>query len=533
MGEKWKSAPVVHDSTAPKWKSAPTVEAQPKQRSLESELFGAINDPMLRFSKNYESFGKDKFGSGVGMVNSVAQRAAAPLAMADALLRRVPVVGEPVSKGLQAVGEAIAYPFQKAAGGVMDLLSKDPTDKTVPFVPQFLRGENYPKQKAEVEELVGTAGQFIVPEAIVKGVPKAIGATARTIFPNAEKHLYNVAGKFDVPTFEAREAVIKRGLKENVGLGGGYARQEGLFKKIQSQKNSIFNKDYSVEIAKMDDAGLGINVREVADNAVQWVKEHSPDLAGPDRAKFEARLDDLAKGFVEDRDVIVKPTEMQKIKSAVHSRIPYDEMGSVNNEFNKAIAQQFRTKLEEWNPRLGELNKRWSELNTISQSVYEEALGSGKKLPTGATSAPFYLAIAEPVRGTALSFGRSVVKSPFLLSRTALTIDKLKNIDKPAVQDALSPPFSGSNVGEAPVSQGGSMGVKGVNTQISLDRGIKSGQIKVMTVNGEPQMFVGGKPAGKLSDYPDLAKKYRGVEFPPFAPSFLSPFTPPTITGQP
>lgn len=431
---KWEKYSVKWDKYAVQEQAEPTFSDRAKQvftqpASQMSKGMGQILSPKYQTSP---LAGAMNVGAGA------TQMAGWPIGLAAEGVKSMPPWMRAIP-GLTFAPEAVSG-VEGALGAVGEFFGGH-AENAADFLLQNLP-ENQRREFTDPARDIGSLlGQTAVTAGVGKGLsPKSVGGAFRAVGPSPEA-VYSKGGGLGALNPLDRAAAT-RGVRERITLGGKYENLPKQFEKIQTDKSVIFEKQINPEVQKMTDAGLSRSTAEIADRAVADLQKRFPDLKAPDAARYAAELEKLKQGFIEGNPETLSPKQMQEMKTAVHQRAPMDEMSGLRNEFNKTVAFELRKSLEGWNPRLKPLHRRWAELNRLSQSMEEIGQREGRSSSSPLSSAPFYMAVGDPVRGAILAEARNIAKSPRIRSKAAFMLDFLQHIGNPRTPEVLPPPFN-------------------------------------------------------------------------------------------
>ena len=387
-----------------------------------------VNQPQAKLKQSIQQLGGENIPAGIfNLANTGFSQVGGLLGAADTGIREavknVPYLSEVTNLGLDVLG---AIP--KATGWAAEnLIAKPALGYLGAIVPNYGQSPEQSQKTSEaILETARNVGAFEAPAAI-KAVPKAIGATARTVLPPAER-VYSPAAKLGGIGEEAEAATY--GVKNRVKIGGSYKFQPKNYENIKGKIETVVNEKLNPAIEQLEKSGVSLDRATVLKQVNDYLKQNFSGLKTPaGKARYQKALESLNEEFKQGGEKIT-PKEMQEGKTATHREATYDAEGQITNEFNKAVSHIYRKKLEEWNPNLAGINKELLNLDILSESIYREAMRSSKSLPKGETSAPFYIAIANPLRGAAIAGTRGAMSTAGVVSKAAFLIDRLQQMGK-------------------------------------------------------------------------------------------------------
>ena len=402
------------DTTKVSWDKFPQINpkevvwdepAQPKEQPISFKKMGQIMSSGAQPLRQalYGGEGLDASTRMIQGANALARMVSAPFNLGIEGLKQIPGIGEGVAAPYELPGQAINSLWQGIS-------------------PSVLPEDISPQKRGAINELVPTLGAIAAFKG-VQSIPKGVGATARTVLPTPER-IYSPAAKLGGLGAEADAATY--GVKNRVMIGGKYKFQPKNYENIQNKIKTTVEQKLNPTIEKINQSGVVLDRAEVLQQVNDYLKQNYAGLKTPaGKARYQKVLDSLNEEFKQGNEKIT-PKEMQEGKVATHREATYDAEGQMTNEFNKAVAHIYRKQLEKWAPELGEINKELLNLDILSESIYNEAMRSSKSLPKGEMSAPFYIAIANPLRGTAIAGARGLMGTAAPLSRAAFLIDWLQ-----------------------------------------------------------------------------------------------------------
>lgn len=318
-------------------------------------------------------------------------------------------------------------------------------DEIASALPETKTGTTLKELNALRKEVAPVAAGAMAGGVAKVSLPPPIRAVGRAL---PAEHLYQTAGRLGSyeSTVEGLDATIARGLKERIPFGGSFKKLRQNLNETQGKLTNIIERQVKPEINKMEAAGEKAPTAEFLAKNRQFLLEKNSDLKGAQRQKFLSVLNKLDEDFLSAEGETLTPKRMQEMKTAIHNKAVYDEAGAFAKEWEKGIGHQMRAWLEGKSPRLAAVNKRYGELANIRNSQFDEIFKSGDKLPSIAGSAPFYMAVAEPIRGAALSGSRGIIRSPQILSRSAIGIQKMREVGKKPQPEQLPRGYAPPNV---------------------------------------------------------------------------------------
>ncbi len=378
---------------------------QPKEQPMSFKKIGQIMTSGAKPLRQalYGGEGLDASARKMAMFNALARMVSAPFSLGIEGLKQIPYIGEGVAAPYELPGQAVGSMVRAVSPSVLP--------------------DSMSQQKRDISnELMTNLGTMALFKG-VQSIPKAVGATARTVLPPAER-MYSPAAKLGSIGAEADAATY--GVKNRVLIGGGYKFQPKNYENIQTKIKATVEQKLNPTIEKINQSGVALDRAEVLQQVNDYLKQNYAGLKTPaGKARYQKVLDSLNEEFKQGNEKIT-PKEMQEGKVATHREATYDAEGQMTNEFNKAVAHIYRKQLETWAPELKTINKELLNLDVLGESIYNEAMRSSKSLPKGEMSAPFYIAITNPLRGAAIAGARGFLSTAAPLSRTAFLIDWLQ-----------------------------------------------------------------------------------------------------------
>jgi hypothetical protein len=425
----------------------PQVRPTPRQQLKPTSLDRALTDVNQRFSN--PSGEPNVWNTAIGGIQKIVGAFDKPTTRGlfqDPLGRIAETFGR---EGEVAVGLAqlLSSPLAPIFNAIPGTETLDKTlDWGVKQNPLYQMGDAFAKSK-QIPELTQTVtdlnklgaytamgvgiakggGKFLENPAKTSATP--IRNIANKITPEPIKGISDITGLSIMN--EADVGAIKRMMREKTPLSNKYPEAPQNYEKTVSRLKNTIDKEYTPRIENLDKQGKGIAKSVVEAEALDYLKKNSPQLNLPTGAKYEVELARIKKDFNKSNPNFIKASDMQTQKVATHSTANYEEMGRLEQEFNKSVANIYRRNLENWDKGLKPLNQKIYELGAIGDAQMK--LGD-KNAPSGNTFSglPFYIAVTRSVgAGEALGATRHIgkyINRPDIKVTRMYMYNKLRNL---------------------------------------------------------------------------------------------------------